>query len=139
MPMAVSGHNGNNETRVGMSTSIGLKFYDENVNEIKITQSLNPIDIVIQRDLNTLNYTFEYVNATNIGLLSGLHLLQNSFKIKMNNASIHIEISPLNQTVGYLLVMKFGFMPILNSTSADYTSFKIFCPSKNYFYSSNYL
>ena len=134
--MAISGHNGNNETRVGMSASIGLKFYDENVNEIEITQSIKPIDILIQRDQNTLNYTFEYVNATNIGLLPGLYLLQNSFKIKMNNASIHIEISPLNQTIGYLLVMKLGFMPILNSTSADYTSFKIFCPSKNYFNSS---
>ena len=132
--MAVSGHNGNNETRVGMSASIGLKFYDDNVNEIEITQSIRPIDILIQRDQNTLNYTFEYVNATNIGLLSGLHLLQNSFKIKMNNASIHIEISPLNLTVGYLLVMKLGFMPILNSTSADYTSFKIFCPSKDAFF-----
>ena len=131
MPMAISGHNGNNETRVGMSASIGLKFYDENVNEIEITQSVKPIDILIQRDQNTLNYTFEYVNATNIGLLPGLYLLQNSFKIKMNNASIHIEINPLNQTIGYLIVMKLGFMPILNSTSADYTSFKIFCPSKN--------
>ena len=130
--MAVSGHNGNNETRVGMSASIGLKFYDESVNEIQITQSLKPIDIVIQRDQNTLNYTFEYVNATNIGLLPGLFLLQNSFKLKMNNASIHIEISPSNQTVGYLLVMKLGFMPIVNSTSADFTSFRIFCPSKNF-------
>jgi hypothetical protein len=128
--MSVSGHNGNNETHIGMSSSIGLTFYDENANEIEISQSLSPIEIIIQRDKNTQNITFEYVNATNIGFLFGSYFLQNSFKIKTNNASIHIEIKPLNMTIAYLLVVKLGYMPIVNSTSTDFTSFKLFCPSK---------
>ena len=37
--MAVSGHNGNNETYIHMSYSIGLNFRDKNANEIKILQS----------------------------------------------------------------------------------------------------
>ena len=36
--MAVSGHNGKNESHTGMSASIGLTLYDSNANEIKITK-----------------------------------------------------------------------------------------------------
>ena len=38
--MAVSGHNGNNETLVGLSSSIGLTVYDEKVNEIQVKNSI---------------------------------------------------------------------------------------------------
>jgi hypothetical protein len=132
--MAISGHNGNNETRIGLSSSVGLSLYDENSNELEITQSLSPIDILIQRDQNVNRIKFEYVNATDIGFLSGSYFLQNSFKIKMNNASIHIELKPLNTSLAYLIVMKLGYMPLINSTNADYSSFKVFCPSnKDYF------
>ena len=58
--MAVSGHNGKNETHIGMSSSVGLTIYDSNANEIKITKSLSPIDIFIQRDEHTQNHSFEY-------------------------------------------------------------------------------
>ena len=128
--MAVSGHNGNNETYIHMSYSIGLNFYDKNANEINILQSKSPIDIIIQRDQNTINYTFEYVNATGMGLLSGTFFLQNSFTLKMSNASIHIELKPVNQTIAYLLVLKLGYMPVVNTKSVEYTSFKVFCPRK---------
>ena len=128
--MAISGHNGNNETHIGLSSSIGLSLYDENSNELEITQSLSPIDILIQRDQNFNQIKFYYVNATNIGFLIGSNFLQNSFKIKMNNASIHIELKPLNTTLAYLLVIKLGYMPLINSTHADYSSFKVFCPSE---------
>ena len=128
--MSTSGHNGNNETFIGMSSAIGLSFYDSNANEIRITQSKSPIDIIIQRDQNTLNYTFEYINATSMAFLSGAYLLQNSFTLKMINASIHIELKPINSSIAYLIVIKFGYMPIVNSTSSDYSYFKILCPSK---------
>jgi hypothetical protein len=128
--MAVSGHNGNNESLIGMSSSIGLSFYDENSNEIEILQSKTPIDIRIQRDPSTVSYPFYYVNASNIGFLSGTYLLQNYFKIVTKNASLHIELKPVNMMIGYLLVLKLGYMPIVNSTSADYSSFQLFCPSK---------
>jgi hypothetical protein len=128
--MAISGHNGNNETHIGLSSSIGLSLFDENANELEITKSLSPIDILIQRDQNINQMKFEYLNATNIGFLSGAYFLQNSFKIKMNNASIHIELKPFNTSLAYLLVIKLGYMPLINSTHADYSSFKVFCPSK---------
>ena len=132
--MAPSGHNGNNETKVGLSNSLSLSFHDESKNEIKIDQAKSPIDIRIPRDRNTPNFTYQYVNATGISLTTKSHILPNSFQIKTNNASIHINIKPLDLSIGYLVLLKFGYTPILNSTYADYNHFKVLCP-----YSSDYV
>ena len=129
--MAISGHNGNNETLIGRSSSIGLSFYDENIDEIKIDLTNEPIDLIVKRDFKISDNQFQYVNTSTLLLSSSF--LPNSFNITSNNASIHIEVEPLNRTVGYLIVMKLGFMPVINSSHADYTSFKILCPSNEHF------
>ena len=128
--MAVSGHNSINETRIGMSNSPSLSFFDEDMNEIKASQSALPIDIQIQRDAKALDYPFQYVNVSSIQFLPNLNFLQNSLKIKMKNVSLHIELKPLNESLGYLLIMKLGYIPILNSAKPDFTTYKIFCPCK---------
>ena len=128
--MAVSGHNGNNETLIGMSHSLGLTFYDQNNNEIPVIKTQKPIDIVIQRDKNLEVYPYQYVNATGLAILEGSHFLNNGISIATNNASLHIELKPLNISIGYLIILKYGYTPIINSTFADYSMAKLFCPSK---------
>ena len=129
--MAVSGHNGKNESLIGMSSSIGLSFYDKNMNDLEIIQTpfySRPIEMIIKRDPNMADYSFQYINMTQKELSSSY--LTNAFYLTGNNASIHIELKPVNFSIGYLFVMKLGYTPILNSTFADFTSFKILCPSK---------
>jgi hypothetical protein len=126
--MAISGHNGNNESLIGMSSSIGLSFYDQNMNEFEITQLKVPIEMIIKRDPQMADYSFQYINISLLQLASSY--LSNAFYLTANNASIHIELKPVNFTIGYLFVMKLGYTPIMNSTFADFTSFKILCPSK---------
>jgi hypothetical protein len=129
--MAVSGYNGMNETSTGMSSSLGLSFYDfETNNQILIAQSLSPIDIMIQRDKSASEYSFQYVNATSLEFFNGSFYLQNYMSITRNNASIHIELKPLNESICYLIVLKLGHLPIINSTYADYTAFKFICSGK---------
>ena len=129
--MAVSGHNGNNETLIGMSSSLGLSFYDyDSNNEIPITQSSSPIDIILPRDKSVSKYSFQYVNATNLEFLDGSFYLQNNMNITTQNASIHIELRPVNESISYLIALKLGHLPIINTTYADYTTFKFMCPSK---------
>jgi hypothetical protein len=126
--MAISGHNGNNETFIGASNLIGLSFYDlVNNNEIEITNS--HIEIYIQRDSNLPKILFDYVNSTQIQFSPESLYLQNAFNITSSNASIHIELEPLNEKLGYILVIKLGSIPIINSTYSYYSAFKIFCPS----------
>jgi hypothetical protein len=134
--MAISGHNGQNESFIGNSSSYEISFYDENANEIQISQSNLPIDIKIKRDPSLLDstFSFQYVNSTEINnALEALNsiFLPSTFRIKSKNASIHIEIKPLIQVKSYLIALKFGYMPIINSTYSDYDSFRIYCPSKN--------
>jgi hypothetical protein len=126
--MAVSGHNGNNETFIGVSNSMGLSLYDENSNEIPIRRTNVPIDIVLQRDSNLPEYSYYYVNASTFTFASGQFYLTNTFKITAKNASMHIELKPLNKYIGYVLVIKLASTPLVNSTHADYTWFQIFCP-----------
>jgi len=133
IPMATSGHNGNNETLTGNSSQIGLTFYDEFYEEIPITKTKEPLDIRIRRGLNISQFfSYQYVNHTDINENMALNsvFLQNAFNITSNNASIHIEFMPLNSTASYLFVLKLGYLPVINATNADYTAFKIFCSSK---------
>jgi hypothetical protein len=130
--MAISGHNGNNETRIGLSNSIGLTVYDSKNNEIPITDS--SIYVVIQRDSNLPEISYKYINATQFQLSSGF--LPNAFNITSTNASIHIELKPINESIGYLIALKFGSSPIINKTYSSYDAFKLICRSK-YFCNSN--
>ena len=129
--MAVSGHNGDNESFIGYSSSIGLSFYDESLNEIKVINSPTPIDITILRDPSLKNAKYQYVNVSQIKISNGSLFLQNGFYIKEINASVHIEIKPLNLNNSYLIVMKLGSTPIVNSTYTDHDFFKLICPCTN--------
>jgi hypothetical protein len=132
--MAVCGHNGDNESFIGYSSSIELSFYDENLNQIEIADTSKPIDIIILRDSCVSKQPIQYVNVSQLQLLNDSLILQNSFKLISTNASIHIELKPLHQSIGYLLVFKLGYSPIVNSIQTDYDSFKIFCPSPKFNY-----
>ena len=129
--MAVSGHNGNNETLIGMSFSHGLSIYDENNNELQVSQIKSPIEFFIKRDSNLPSYKYQYVNATQINFMTiGSEFLSNYFNITSLNSSVHIQLEPVSSNVAYLIVTKFGYLPVINSTYADYDSFEIMCPSK---------
>ena len=134
IPMAPAGHNGNNETNIGFSSLISLSFRDSSKSEIEIKESKFPFDFRVPRDKNLPPIVYQRVNATNVSISAGAHILPNSFHIKSNNASIHINIKPLDLSIGYLVLLKFGYTPILNSTYADYNHFKVLCP-----YSSDYV
>lgn len=135
MPMAICGHNGNNETFIGNASSVSLSFYDENTNEIPVTLSDSFIDVFIQSDSNSDDdLAYQQVVAIDMNDLTfNPFFLQNAFKIKSKNASIHIELMPSKpNNTSYLFVLKLGSLPVLNSTYSSFDSFKIFCPSNHF-------
>ena len=138
--MAVSGHNGNNETLIGFSSSLSLSIYDgENFNELNVlANKREPIEVFIQRDSSLSTYEYQYVNVTNDNdKNANLLYLYNNFNLTSQNASIHIELKMANTTltnsIGYLFVLKYGHLPIVNATYADCDTFRIFCPSRYFF------
>jgi len=130
MPMAVSGHNGNNETFIGFSSYVDLSFYDENLNDIPIVQSKSPIHISIERDPNLPKYSYQYANVTSIDMPINTFFLPNGLNLTAKYASLHIELKPFNVSIGYLVLVKFGYTPIVNATYADYDTFETLCPNK---------
>ena len=131
IPMAPAGHNGNNETNIGFSSLISLSFRDSSKSEVEIRESKFAFDLRVPRDKNLPPIVYQRVNATNVSISAGSHILPNSFHVKSNNASIHINIKPPDLSIGYLVLLKFGYTPILNSTYADYNHFKVLCPNSS--------
>lgn len=130
-PMASSGHNSINETFIGQSGSVDLKFFDSNGKTINVKNSKKPINIYINKNDKLLNSSFTYVNVSSLKIKNESLFLFNAFSISSNNASVHIEIKPLNSTsYGYMVVLKFGQTPRINSTFADYDFYKFLCQSK---------
>ena len=87
--LATSGFNGNNETNIGLSSSVELSFHDSDGSQFNIKSAKTPIKIIIPRD-SPSNLTYQYVNATQMNISTNSQLLPNSFSIKSANASIHL-------------------------------------------------
>ena len=62
--MASCVHNGNNETKIGLSHSMAITFSDNNGDEIEIAESSKLIEIWIPRDLNLPAVSPHYVNIS---------------------------------------------------------------------------
>jgi hypothetical protein len=135
-PMASCLHNGNNETKIGLSQSIGISFSENNGNEIEIKNTQKLIDIWIPRDLNLPKVNANYVNITKLMNKNTTNDTSTQlYPIGLNkttfNSSIHLILSPLNNSIGYLILLKLNTTPRVNSTFQDYDHWKIFCPSGN--------
>jgi hypothetical protein len=128
-PQAPIGFNGDNETFIKNSAVISLDFSELSGNLINIKNSSFALEVAIPRSSKPIS--FKHVNATNINFLPASQFMLNSFRIIATNASIHINIKPEDTSIGYLVYLKFGYMPIVNITYADYDDFKILCPNSS--------
>jgi hypothetical protein len=138
MPMATCVHNGNNETNIGLSQSIALSFSNNYENEIEIKDSAQLIDIWIPREVNLPDVNPNFVNLTGLENNKNNSEKQELFpiglKLETQNSSIHIEISPFDSSVGYLVLLKFNMTPRINSKfGQDYHNWKLFCPAGKFF------
>ena len=140
--MAVTGFNGDNQTNIQISKSIDFSLYDENQNQIQVEINSDPIELWIPRDtsdvpsfklVDVLNASTNITTNSNISSmeLDGGQLLNkfvvNGFHLNGSNVSIHIQIKPLDKTLTYLSLLKFGYNPTL--TNDNFDILKIFCPN----------
>ena len=145
MPMTVTGYNGDNETNIGASRSLSYTLYDEFNQEIAVSNQVKPIEFWISRDTNVAIEPFKLINAVNaslinisssdaISLLHGSQLINgflvNGFNMSGGvNASIHIQLKPVNKSLSYLTLLKFGDNPSLQTNNKNYDVLNLFCPS----------
>jgi hypothetical protein len=132
--MAICGNNCDNQTFIGFSSSISLSFYDEDSKEIIIKNTKTPIDIKIKYDPQMPVPSFNFVNATVLNFTKNEQFIPNLLMIDSIHAAIHFHLKPQDLTLdmnGYFLFIKFGAMPIINSTNQIYDNFKVFCPNSS--------
>ena len=126
----MTGSNGDNETYIGNSKQLSLAFYDENKNEIPISNARSRFEFIIPRDLSKagISLNYEHVNASNMDLTEKNHFLPNAIKATAANISFHLQIKPIDLNTGYVVLMKLGQTPVFNSTMQSYDFWEIFYP-----------
>jgi hypothetical protein len=129
--MAQSGYNGNNATKVGLSTTLSVSITDGDGNPIDVSNSSKYIDVWIPRDLSLVAPAPTYVNTTlQYGRGASIPV---AFDVTASNASAHFELTPKqSKNVGYVVLQQFGSFPVYNSTHSNYKNWQLLCPNGRY-------
>jgi hypothetical protein len=133
--MAVTGTNGDNEAFVSSSKTIGLSFSDEENKNIPVSglSGSDRIQFSIKRDVTSSMYQLVDVSYHNLSANSTnveqKFFLQNGFFVNASNATILINLKPVNISKAYLVLIEFGQNPFLNQTHQLFDHWKLLCPS----------
>jgi hypothetical protein len=126
------------QANTNMSTTISLTVVDQNGLEIPIRATDDePIEFFIPRDPNVPLPDMRLQNVTSMTSEESFNLTLSQFMTNKNlTISIHLELRPLNTSLGYLFIYQFDRTPQLNTEKKDIDDWDLFCPkSKLFFYS----
>lgn len=113
-----------------MSNQISLGYYDADQKEIPISNLETPIKIKINRNLTGQPLpTFKVMNLTTMNETNRTEYATFGMNLVGQSLSIHINIQPVNQSMCYLFLFKFGETPVYNSTYKAYDHWRLFKPS----------
>ena len=116
-------------SNTNMSTFMSLSLIDHNENELSF--QTNSMRLIIPRDPNAIIPAMNIQNVTSMNSTAH-HLIFNLHYINISSIlpiSVHIEMHPLNESLGYLLIYKFDQTPQLNSSMNSIDGWTLFCPS----------
>lgn len=135
-PLAPADRN-RSQSNTNLSTTLSLSVLDQNGNELPFhTDTEQPIELIIPRDPNAVVPPVTLQNVTALGSsphsqLFNLHSV-NITSSNNPNVSVHMEMYPLNRSLGYSLIYKFDSPPQLNSSLSRIDGWSLFCPSSEY-------
>jgi hypothetical protein len=117
---------------VSASISTDLSFYSKHDEEFEITSFYRKkFEFWIGRAFDTTNFNYESMNVTNLSssVFQNTYnqLLTTGFKPAAKNFSIHVHFRPNNSSIGYLIALKMGSNPIINSSFQSFDYFEILC------------
>lgn len=121
------------QSNTNLSRSISLTLLDEDGKEISFrTDATDPIKLLIPRDPNVIIPLMTRQNVTRTSNATPHHLLFNLHFVNITSSlpvSVHFEMDPRNDSVGYLLIYDFDRSPILNTSLNQLHGWKLLCPS----------
>lgn len=135
-PLA-SASNSRSQANTNLSTTVSLSMLDQNGNDVPVQASIDhPFEVIIPRDANMVvpSMTLQNITSSNItphSQLFNLHFVNITPSQSSSNltVSLHLEIRPLNASLGYLLIYRFDGSPQLNSSINQTDGWSLLCPS----------
>lgn len=121
-----------------LSTSLSLTVLDKSGIAVPISASFDlPIEFIIPREVNLIVSPMTLQNVTSItnthNQLFNLHYVNITQLNKNLTVSLHLEMRPLDGSVGYLLIFRFDTSPQLSSTTNRTHGWTLLCPSSEHF------
>ena len=119
-------------SQTNLSTSLALSLLGADGKELSVhCEPDHPIELIIPRDPNMVIPPMALQNVTSLSALPH-QLIFNLHFINITTAlpvSVHLEMHPLDATLGYLLIYRFDSVPQLNSSVHLIDGWTPFCPS----------
>ena len=128
MPMAFTSNNGDTDFNISDSEILGLSFYNDEANEIKVNEVQDKIKFWIARDHDSFFIPkFIHVNKSDLKINAAKNqFLMNAVSLKGKNRSLHIELMPSNPLKSsYIVALTLGDSPRINNIN----DWKLYCPN----------
>ena len=122
-----------------MSRSVSLNLFDTNGTTLSVKNLSSPIKIIIPRDPNIIlpsmtlqNLTGQsVVTSTNNNRQFSLYYVNVTSPTTSLTLSATFEVKSTDAMLGYLLILRFDAIPILNSSMNRTDGYRVFCPAGN--------
>ena len=108
IPNAPVGTNGNNQVNVINSALISLTYFESNMNKLTASSVQNGFYFSIPKKTSMTSTSFQAVNLTSMLINSPNQVLSFYVNLTSPYQSITINLAPGNQSVAYLVVLKYG-------------------------------
>ncbi len=127
--LAVAVNGRSSDINLKTSTMLSLSFY-ENTRSLSVSnQTSKPIILTIPRSSAiSKRASFNLVNTSNLTVNVLNQLYTFSLNLSTTQSSIHFNLNPYSYELSYLLVLKYGSLPAVNTQGQSYDRFKIVCP-----------
>lgn len=119
----------NEELYTEGSSSIGISFFNSDMVKYDVTDYSAGFYFWIPKNNSQSSTSFNLVNMSNVTMTSANQLFTLSTNLTSVNQSITFEIEPHDQSLGYLLALRYAEIPVLNSTHQIFDLLQVFCPS----------
>jgi hypothetical protein len=109
------------------SSIVSLTLHDQYGQIININNTINPFEIFIPRQMNTLMSPMIYQNVTSFSnnIKFKYYYINLTHNLDLS-ISLHVEIEPKNPNISYLIIIRFSGMPDLQTNLIDES--KLICP-----------
>lgn len=135
-PLAPAGSS-STQPNTNLSTSISLSILNQNGQDILFAAGIDhPIEFIISRDPNSLVSPMSFQNVTSMNKTQqplNLYFVNITQSNSNLTVSLHLELRPLNATLGYLYIYRFDRAPLLNTSTNQIDDWSLLCPSSKLF------